>query len=118
MVPGRPRPSHRLSERRLETVFARIHTLETTPEQFERGLAIVRDDLQPWAAESTGFRGIIGLADRRKESALVITLWEDEEALEASEAVGDKLSALAAQLSGATRRSLKDYEVTLLELQL
>jgi hypothetical protein len=99
-------------------VFARIHTLETTPEQFEDGLSIVRDDLLPWDAESTGFRGLIGLAGRRHESALVITLWDDEAALEASEAAGDELSALAAKLSGATRLSLEDYEVKLLELQL
>jgi hypothetical protein len=99
-------------------VFVRIHTLETTPEQFERGLAIVRDDLLPWAAESTGFRGLIGLADASRKSALVITLWEDEAALEASKAAGDELSALAANVTGATRRSLEDYEVTLLELRL
>lgn len=99
-------------------MFARIHTLETTPEQFERGLAVIRDDLLPWATESTGFRGLIGLAGRGKESALVITLWEDEESLEASEAAGMQLSDLTAKLSGATRRALEDYEVTLLELQL
>ena len=99
-------------------MFARIHTLETTPEQLDRGLAIVREDLLPWAAESTGFRGIIGLADRQTTSALVITLWEDEEALRTSRAAGDELSVLAAKLSGATRLSLEDYEVKLLELQL
>lgn len=99
-------------------MFARIHTLETTPEQFEHGLAMVRDDLLPWATESTGFRGLIGLADTGMQSALVITLWEDEEALRASRAAGDELSALAAKLSGATRLSLGDYEVKLLELQL
>jgi hypothetical protein len=99
-------------------VFARIHTLETTPEQLERGLEIVRDDLLPWASESTGYRGLIGLADRGRNLALVITLWEDEEALRASEAAADVMSTLAANVSGATRRSLEDYEVQLVDMRL
>jgi hypothetical protein len=99
-------------------VFARVHTLETTPEQFERGLEIVRDELLPWASESTGFRGLIGLTQPAGGTTLVVTLWADEASLRSSEAAGDLLSKLAADASGATRRSLDDYAVTLLELRL
>jgi hypothetical protein len=38
-------------------VFARLHTIETTQEQFELGLQIVKDELLPWARESSGFCG-------------------------------------------------------------
>jgi heme-degrading monooxygenase HmoA len=98
------------------TVFARVHTLETTPEQHEAGLEIIREQLLPWTRESTGFRGMIGLSDRASGTALVITLWADEESLRASEKAGEELGALTAQVTGTTRRSLDDYEVTLFEL--
>ena len=97
-------------------MFARVHTLETTPEQHDEGLAIVREHLLPWTRESTGFRGLIGLTDRAGGITLVITLWADEESLRGSEQAGDALSGLATQLTGASRRSLDDYEVTLFEL--
>jgi heme-degrading monooxygenase HmoA len=98
-------------------VFARIHELETTPEQFERGLEVVRDQLLTWAAESTGFRGLIGLTDRERRRTLVVTLWADEDALEASAGAADRLGRLASEFSGATRRALDSYEVTLFDVK-
>ena len=97
-------------------VFARLHTLATTPAQYEVGLELVRDELLPWARESSGFCGIVGLVDRRSGKALVLTLWADEQSLEQSANAGDRLSALAADASGATRQALEDFEVTLFEV--
>ena len=97
-------------------MFARVHTLATTEEQYQRGLEIIRDELLPWARDSDGFRGLIGLVDRREGKALVITLWADAESFERSAASGDRLSALTAAASGATRVSLDGYEVALFEL--
>jgi hypothetical protein len=97
-------------------MFARVHTLETTPEQYEEGLRLVRDELLPWARESSGFRGLIGLVDRERSTALVVTLWADEESFRRSADAGDELSALAAQASGASRRALQDYEVSIFDL--
>ena len=97
-------------------MYARVHTLATTPEQHDEGLRIIREQLLPWTRESTGFRGMIGLTDRVSGTALVITFWADQESLRASESAGDQLGALTAQVTGTTRRSLDDYEVTLFEL--
>jgi len=97
-------------------VYARIHTLETTAEQHDEGVRIIREQLLPWTRDSTGFRGLIGLTSRDGGHALVITLWEDEQALQASALAGDELSALTATVTGAIRRSLRDYEVTLFEI--
>ncbi len=33
-------------------MLARLHTLESTPEQHETGLVIVQEDLLPWTRES------------------------------------------------------------------
>jgi hypothetical protein len=93
-----------------------MHTLETTRDQHELGLKIVRDEYLPWVREATGFRGLIGLVDESQSTALVLTLWRDEAALEASAEAGDRFSRLAAQVSGSTRRSLESFEVTIFEL--
>jgi hypothetical protein len=97
-------------------VFARLHTIEVTKEQHEVGLRIVRDEFLPWTRESSGFRGLIGLVDEARETALVLTLWSDRAALDASADAGDRLSELAAKVSGSTRRSLKSFEVTLFDV--
>lgn len=97
-------------------MFARIHTLQTTPEQHDRGLEIVRDQLLPYLRDSTGFRGLIRLADPDAGKTLVITLWADEESLRASAEAADRFGALAAETSGATRLALEQYEATLFDV--
>ena len=97
-------------------MFARLHTLDTTPEQYEEGLRIVRDELLPWSRESSGFRGLIGLVDRERRKSIVLTLWADRATFEQSAEAGDRLSTLTAEATGANRRSLESFEVSLLEL--
>jgi hypothetical protein len=97
-------------------MHARVHILETTPEQHDAGLEIIRDQLLPWTRESTGFRGMVGLSNRERTTSLVITLWEDEESLSDSEPAGVELGDLTASVTGANRRALGDYEVTLFEI--
>jgi hypothetical protein len=97
-------------------VFARVHMLETTREQHEVGLEIVREEFLPWVRESAGFVGLIGLVDGSHETAMVLTLWRDEAALEASAEAGDRLSRLASSVSGSKRRSLESFEVTIFDL--
>src|SRR6266545_2213903 len=97
-------------------MFARLHTLKTTPEQHDLGLEIVRDQLLPWLRDSTGFRGLIRLADPAAGKTLVITLWADEESLRASAEAGDRFSELTAETTGATRLALEQYEATLFDV--
>jgi hypothetical protein len=96
--------------------WARLHSLETTPEQYESGLALVRDTLLPWARESSGYRGLIGLVDRESGRALVLTLWADRESFEASAGAADVLGAGAADATGARRVSLDDFEVDIFDV--
>jgi heme-degrading monooxygenase HmoA len=94
-----------------------MHVLEaSSPEQIDGGLEIVRDQLLPWLRDSTGYRGLIRLADREGRRAIVITLWADEESLEASAEAGSRLSELTAETVGVTRKSLGAYEVTLFDV--
>jgi heme-degrading monooxygenase HmoA len=97
-------------------VFARVHVLETTPEQSDTGLEIVRDQLLPWLRDASGFRGLIRLLDREKGKTLVISLWADEEALQASTDAGERLAELTAQTTGATRLAIEQYEATFFDV--
>jgi hypothetical protein len=93
-----------------------MHTLETTPEQHDRGLEILREQILPWLRESSGFRGLIRLADRTGGKTLVITLWADEDSLRASAEPGDQLGSLSTLTTGATRLALEEYDVTFFDL--
>jgi heme-degrading monooxygenase HmoA len=97
-------------------MFARMHTLETTSEQHDQGLAIVRDQILPWLRDSTGFRGLIRLADRKSGKVVVITLWANEEALRGSAEAGDRLGMLTVETVGSTPLALDEYEVSLFDV--
>jgi hypothetical protein len=98
-------------------VFARLHTLTTTPEQSERGREIVASVYLPWARECTGFRGLIRLVSAETGKTLVFTLWADEGALEASARAAEDFGLRIAEASGATYRALEDFEVNLFDLE-
>ena len=97
-------------------MFARVHVLQTTPQQSDTGLEIVRDQLLPWLRDASGFRGLIRLLDRENGKTLVISLWADEEALKASTDAGERLAELAAQTTGATRLAIEQYEATFFDV--
>ncbi len=95
-------------------MFARVHTLETTPEGHDRGLELLREIL-PWLRESTGFRGVIRLAAPDRSKSMTITLWADEAAMLESAEAAKGLGTLAAEASGSKRIALDDFEVTFFE---
>jgi heme-degrading monooxygenase HmoA len=97
-------------------MYARVHRLDTTPDRHGQGLEITRDHLLPWLRESSGFRGLLRLVAAEGDEVLVVTLWQDAESLAASSEAADRLSEQAAIASGAQRRSLREYEVTVLDL--
>jgi len=79
-------------------------------------LEIVRDQLLPWLRDSSGYRGLIRLADRAGGKTLVVTLWADEESLQASAEAGNRLTDLTMESVGATRLALEQYEATLFDV--
>jgi heme-degrading monooxygenase HmoA len=97
-------------------VFARVHVLQTTPEQSEAGLQIFREQLLPWLRDASGYRGLIRLVDKPNGKTLVISLWADEESLQASTEAGERLAELTAENVGATRLGLEQYEATIFDL--
>ena len=95
--------------------FARVHTLQTTPEQHDQGLAAVIEEILPWLRESTGFRGLIRLANPETGKVMAITLWATEEDLNDSAEAAKRLTELTATV-GATWLSVENYEVSLFDV--
>ena len=96
-------------------MLARLHRLSTTPEQYEAGLRMVRDDLLPWSRESDGYCGAIGLVNRETGEALVLTLWADDESRTKSAEAAGRLSSIAALASGAGLEAIENYDVDILD---
>jgi heme-degrading monooxygenase HmoA len=97
-------------------MFARMHTLETSPEADDRGLELL-DELLPWLRESTGFRGLLRLAALDRSKAVVVTFWADEGAMIDSAEAGRGIGALAAETAGSKHIALEDYEVTFFDAE-
>ena len=97
-------------------MLARLHRLSTTPEQYESGLRMVREDLLPWARESDGYCGAIGVVNRETGEALLLTLWADEDTRDKSAEAAERLSSVAALASGAGRGAVENLDVSIVEL--
>ena len=97
-------------------MLARLHRLSTTPEQFDTGLRMVQEDLLPWARESDGYCGAIGVVNRETGEALLLTLWADEESRAKSAEAAERLSSIAALASGAELEAVENFDVSIVDL--
>ena len=96
-------------------MHARVTTLTGSPENADAGAANFRDNVVPYA-KSEG-KGAILLLDRQSGKAIAITLWEDEEAMRASEERANALRADAAEQLGADQQPAEErYEVAVFEV--
>ena len=95
-------------------MHARVTALSGTPGDVDGGITNFRDNVVPYTKEAG--RGAILLVDRQNGKALAITLWEDEEAMQASEERANSLRVDAAEQMGASTQPTVDrYEVAIFE---
>jgi hypothetical protein len=94
---------------------ARVSSLEGSPGGIEDGISFIKEKLLPEAADITGWRGVLTLANRETGDAKTITFWDGPESLSASEARADEIRAQAADAMGDKITSVTRYEIALLE---
>jgi hypothetical protein len=99
-------------------VFARVHTIQTPPNEHEAGLRVVLEDLLPWLRESTGFRGFIRFTDPASGKVLGVTLWATEENMRESAEAGEQYGRLITAGVGAEQLAIDQYEVRFFDVQL
>ncbi len=97
-------------------MFARVSTFEGPPEQMDEALRHVREQVLPQIQQQDGFKGLIALGDRQNGKILGITLWESEQAMQASEEEANRLRSESAEAGGETVTGVERYEVGLFEV--
>jgi len=89
-------------------MHARVSRYETDdPDGLVQGFQSVTSELEQVAGFSHGYF----LVDRATGNAVSITIWEDEDALNASASAADQLRARGTEPSGTQVLSVDSYEV-------
>ena len=69
-------------------MYARVSTAEVQPGRLDEMVSISRDSVLPAARQQQGFEGGLWLTDPDTNKAMIVTLWETKEAMEAAEQCG------------------------------
>lgn len=97
-------------------MYARLTRYEGgSPDTIDDGLQTKKHVLPTAPGQTEGMKGAIFLADRRNGRIVVISLWEDEEALQASEPEAKRLRE-EVTADGETA-SVEHYEVGLFSVE-
>jgi hypothetical protein len=85
-----------------------------TPDNIEANLETKKGVLPTEFGQTEGMRGAVFLADRQSGTIVVISLWEDEEAMRTSE---DEATRVRDEVTGpGETASVERYEVALLRV--
>jgi hypothetical protein len=96
-------------------MHARVTTISRASTDVDAGIDNFRSNVVPFTREQGN--GAILLVDRESGEALAITLWEDEQAMHASEESANTLRASAADQMGASEApAVGRYEVAVFEV--
>jgi heme-degrading monooxygenase HmoA len=93
-----------------------MSTLEGPPHEIDEVLREIREHVLPLLRQQDGFKGFITLEDRQSGKLIGITLWESEQAMRASEEVGDRSRNETAEVTGDAIEDVERYEVGLFEM--
>lgn len=73
----------------------------------------IRDNVVPNYEGADGFKGFTLLLDTANGEAIGISFWESEDAMLASDAIGDKARQGAAEAGSGSDQGLQHFEVAL-----
>jgi hypothetical protein len=117
LIVERDHPPGEPSQRRgYATMHARMSTLEGSPDEMDEGLREVKEHVLPLLQQQDRFKGFIALGNRQSGELIGITFWESEQAMQASEEIGDRTRSDTAEDSGDTIADVERYEAGLFEM--
>lgn len=94
-------------------MFARVTTFDNMPEQQDEAMHYACEHVIPTLQRIDGFKGFYWLGSHQNNKALVVTLWDNEAAMDASEGKAGKLRTETDATVGSTVEDVKQYEVLL-----
>ena len=93
-------------------MHARASAMSGDPARVDEAKTMLEEDLYAQLEQVDGFRGAVALAQRDTGKSLIVTFWDSEEALTASEERANQMRSAAATQVGATDAPQVDrYEV-------
>ena len=98
-----------LTQRNL-TIFARIGTWDGSPDELERWISRAREQVKPSVQQDPRLKAAFWLLDRDGGKGLIITVWESEGAMRASEPSRARRQAATSAATGA-KVTTDRYEV-------
>ena len=96
-------------------MFARVNVFEGPADGLDKSLQISQEQALPAIRATEGSVGIIILGDRTTGRSYAITLWRDEQALRASEAMADRVRTESTEAAGEKIVAVERHEVLLEE---
>ena len=90
---------------------ARVTTFAGDPAQVEKSLRHAVEDVLPELRTIDGWQGIIVTVDRASGAEKVITLWESEDAMSASETQADQIRSTVADSASQKIESVQRFDV-------
>ena len=90
---------------------ARVTTFTGDPTQVEKSLRHAVEDVLPELRTIDGWQGIIVAVDRSSGAEKVITLWESQEAMSASESQADQLRSTVADSAKQKIETVQRFDV-------
>jgi heme-degrading monooxygenase HmoA len=97
-------------------MHARMSILEGPADRVDEGMSYVREQVLPLIQQQDGFKGFIALSDRQSGKVIGVSFWESEQAMRASEEVGDRTRSESAEAGGAAVAGVERYEVGVFEV--
>ena len=98
------------------TMFARVSKLQGPPEMIDQAVQYANENILPRAKQMKGWKGALSLGDRSSGEGLLVTFWETEEDMRASEGQGAQLRQQSADQSGGSVGETARYEVLVDEM--
>jgi heme-degrading monooxygenase HmoA len=94
---------------------ARVSRVDGDPKRVDEATRESRETILPRAREMAGWKGVLSLADRKTGRAVLITLWDSQESMQASEQRADELRRASTEAGGGTIAGVERYEVAMAE---
>lgn len=92
-------------------MFARVTTTQGTPEQYDQTVRYIQEQLIPMLRQMPGLKGAFVLGDRQTGKGISITLWETEEAMNASAQAANQVRTQSVTGTSSALEGVQGYEV-------
>jgi heme-degrading monooxygenase HmoA len=92
-------------------MHARMGRVSFSADRADEMISRVRDRTVPMYQDADGFKGFTLMVDRENGEAVGISFWESEEAMRASDDLGDQARTGAAEAGGGSDQGRQYFEV-------